>query len=257
MSCGSLWQVGKIPMTLSENNISKDTLFAGKVRCAQHEDGYRFSVDAVLLGHFVDPDPGSSILDIGGGCGVISLILAHRHADITITCLELQTNLLALIQRNIVTNNFEERIVAQQGDVATIGKVVEPESFDLVVCNPPYGEMAAGRLSQGAERAIARHEVCGKVADFVSAAAFAVKNRGRAAFVFPAARLTYLLRVLRDVRLEPKRLQMVHSYPEGPGKLVLLEAVKNGGEELLVLPPFFIYQSPGGGYMPAMAAMFA
>ncbi len=244
-------------MTLLDKKISNDTLFNGTVRCAQHKDGYRFSVDAVLLGHFVEPTPGSTVLDLGSGCGVISLILAHRHPAITITCLELQTDLLALIQRNIITNDLESRLYAQHGDVAQIDKVVDPESVDLVVCNPPYGEVATGRLSQGSEQAIARHEVRGKVVDFVRAAAFAVKNKGRVAFVFPASRLAFLINALKSVRLEPKRLQVVHSYPAGPGKLVLVEAVKNGGEELQVLPPFFIYDSPGGEYMPAMAAMFS
>jgi tRNA1(Val) A37 N6-methylase TrmN6 len=244
-------------MTVLEKKISNDSLFNGKVRCAQHEDGYRFSVDAVLLGHFVKPGHDHTVLDLGAGCGVISLILAHRHPGITLTCLELQTDLVALIQRNIIINNFEDRLMAQQGDVAKIDKVLDPENFDLVICNPPYGEVAAGRLSEGSERAIARHEVRGKVVDFVKAAAFAVKNRGKVAFVFPASRLSYLVSALKDVRLEPKRLQIVHSYPDGPAKLVLLEAVKNGGEELHVLPPFFIYDSPGGEYMPAMAAMFS
>ncbi len=226
------------------------------MRCAQHEDGYRFSVDSVLLGHFVAPGKESSVLDLGSGCGVISLILAHRHPQINITCLELQASLLTLIQRNIITNNFEDRLHAQQGDVTAIAKVVDPESFDLVVCNPPYGELETGRLSEGSEQAIARHEVQAKVSDFVKAAAFAVKNKGRVAFVLPASRFTYLINAMKEVRLEPKRLQVVHSYPEGPGKLVLLEAVKNGGEELSVLPPFYIYGEPGGEYTPDMQDMF-
>lgn len=243
-------------MTPLEKKITSDTLFNGQVRCAQHEDGYRFSVDAVLLGHFVAPAGGAAVLDLGAGCGVVSLILAHRHPGLAITCLEVQVGLLGLIQRNIIANNLEQHLFAQQGDVARIHKVVEPESFDLVVCNPPYGEVATGRLSQGSEQAIARHEVRGRVSDFIRAAAFAVKNRGRAAFVFPAPRLAFLLTALCEARLEPKRLQVVHSYPEAPGRLVLVEAVKNGGQELQVLPPFFIYQAPGGAYTPAMAAMF-
>lgn len=233
-----------------------DTLFNGKVRCAQHEEGYRFSVDAVLLGHFVGPGKGSAVLDLGSGCGVISLILAHRYPEIAITCLELQADLVALIQRNIITNNFEDRLYAQQGDVTRIDKVVDPETFDLVVCNPPYGQVDSGRLSQGDEQLLARHEIKATVSDFIRAAAFAVRNRGRVAFILPASRLVYMITAMRQVRLEPKRLQMVHSYPGGPGKLVLLEAVKNGGEELQVLPPFFIYQAAGANYSPAMAAMF-
>lgn len=240
-----------------EKKSSNDTLFNGKIACAQHEDGYRFSVDAVLLGHFVAPHKGCPILDLGAGCGVVSLILAHRHPAVTITSLEVQADLFALIKGNIANNNFEKRISAKRGDVATIAKVIEPESFGLVVCNPPYGDVASGRLSVGSEQAIARHEVRGKVVDFVKAASFAVKNKGRVAFVFPASRLPFLLGAMRDVRLEPKRLQIIHSYPDGPGKLVLVEAIKNGGEELQVLPPFFIYEAPAGNYTPAMAAMFS
>ncbi len=244
-------------MPLLEKKISSDTLFNGRVSCAQHQQGYRFAVDAVLLGHFVAPAPGWSLLDLGAGCGVVSLILAHRHPAVTITCVELQADLVDLIRHNIRTNNLENRLSVLPGDVAQIQKIVEPESMDLVVCNPPYGQVAAGRLNRGEEQAIARHEVRGRVIDFVRAAAYGVKNRGRVAFVFPAARLAYLLSALQEVRLEPKRLQLVHSYPQGPGRLLLVEAVKNGGEELQILPPLYIYDAPGGAYSPAMAAMFS
>ena len=50
---------------------------------------------------------------------------------------------------------------------------------------------------------------------------------------------------------------MVHSYPGEVGRLVLVEVVKNGGEELAVLPPFYLYQAAGGGYSAEMAALYA
>ena len=51
-------------------------------------------------------------------------------------------------------------------------------------------------------------------------------------------------------------MQVVHSYPGSPGKLVLLEAIKKGGEDLEVLPPFFIFNGPGGEYTQGMARLY-
>ena len=57
---------------------------------------------------------------------------------------------------------------------------------------------------------------------------------------------TALLYFLKKYQLEPKRLQFVHSYANGPAKIFLLEAVfqaNSGGLE--ILPPLVVYQAEG------------
>jgi tRNA1Val (adenine37-N6)-methyltransferase len=236
--------------------ITEDTLFAGRLRCMQHAAGYRFSVDAVLLAHFIRPRPGARILDLGAGCGVISLILCFRHPDLRVTALELQPDLAALIARNIEANHLQERIAVQQGDLRAVHDLFPPETFDWVVCNPPYGKLAAGRINPADEQAVCRHEMQAELADVVRAIACTLKNRGRVALIYPAGRAAVLLAALKAARLEPKRLQIVHSCPGSQGKLVLVEAMKNGGEELTILPPFFIYEGPDGPYSAEMARLY-
>jgi tRNA1(Val) A37 N6-methylase TrmN6 len=51
-------------------------------------------------------------------------------------------------------------------------------------------------------------------------------------------------------------MQIVYSYPGSQGKLVLVEAMKNGGAEMSLLPPFFIYAAPGGDYTAEMARLY-
>ena len=63
---------------------SEDTLFSGRLICRQPEHGYRFSVDAVLAAHFAGPAATDRVLDLGCGCGVIGLILAHRCPDLAV-----------------------------------------------------------------------------------------------------------------------------------------------------------------------------
>ncbi len=237
--------------------VTGDSLFRGRLICRQYADGYRFSVDAVLAAHFCRPAEGATVLDLGAGCGVIGLILAHRYPRVRVTGLELQPDLVALAADNIGLNHMQDRVRIEEGDARIIGRFLAPESFDLVVCNPPYRGRGSGRASRAGEAAIARHELRATLADMVAAAAFCVRNRGAVVFVYPASRMATLLYRLQERNLAPKRLRPVYSYPEDRrGRLVLVEAVKNGGEELDLLPPLYIYERKNGPYSREMQEMY-
>lgn len=243
-------------MAAGDKTITRDSLFSGRLQCLQHSKGYRFSVDSLLLAHFIAPKPGDRILDLCAGCGVVSLILAYRWPRISVTALEFQPQLTELLRRNVELNNYAERISVIKGDCREISTLVKVGSFDRVVCNPPYRKVDTGRQNPISEQAVARHEVTVDLENIVKAISFAVKSRGRATLVYPARRAAALIITLKKYGLEPKRLQMVHSYPGAEGELVLLEAVKGGGEELAVLPPFYLHQSRAGDYTAEMAKLY-
>ncbi|MGX9726640.1 MAG: tRNA1(Val) (adenine(37)-N6)-methyltransferase [Candidatus Electronema sp. VV] len=237
--------------------LSEDSLFDGRIICRQHREGYRFSVDAVLLAHFCQPAGQGRVLDFGCGCGVIGLILCHRHPELRLTGLELQPALAALARSNAEANQLGSRFDVRQGDLRQINACIPPESFDLVVSNPPYYRAGGGRISREDECALARHELAADPDSVLAAAAFAVKNRSAVCCIYPAERLATVLAVMTRNKLIPKRLQPVHSYPEDDrARLVLIEAVKNGGEGLRLLPPLYIYQRRKGPYSPEVAAMY-
>ncbi len=246
-------------MTIYCSPLTDDTLFDGRLVCRQYRQGYRFSLDAVLAAHFCRVHEGDRVLDLGCGCGVIGLILVYRNQGkkVHVTGLELQHDLAMLTQDNILANSLESRMSVVEGNLRDIGNIITPETFDLVVCNPPYRKPGTGRISQGDQRARARHEIDADLEDIVDAAAFAVKNRGRVVFVYPAKRTVTLITLLKEHNLESKQLQPVYSYPgsEDAG-LVLVEAVKNGGEEVQLLPPFYIYSEKNGAYSIQMQKLY-
>ncbi len=219
-------------------SLTDDTLFNGRLVCQQHRDGYRFSVDAVLVAHFCRPDPKDRVLDLGCGCGVIGLILCHRYPELHITGLELQPALAELTEQNVQANGFQDRFAVEQRDLRRIKQHLRAESYDLVLSNPPYHKVGSGRISREDECALARHELTADPNSVIAAAAFAVKNRGRVICIYPAERLATVTAAMMNKRLVPKRLQPVYSYPEDDrAGLVMIEAVKNGGEGLRLLPP--------------------
>ncbi len=241
----------------AEKDYTEDALFDGRIRCLQHRTGYRFSLDAVLLGNFIQPRPGDRILDLGCGCGIVSLILAYRWPSVSITGLEIQPGLAALANKNVALNNWQERIEIVQGDLREIGKYIDPGSFDWVVSNPPYRKSGTGRVNPGGEQALARHEQAADLASVIKAANWAVRKRGRGAFIYPASRGAAVISELKNAGLEPKKMLSIFSYPGSAANLLIIEAVKQGGEELTILPPFYVYQERDGEYSPEMGGYYS
>ena len=233
-----------------------DSLFDGRIRCMQRSSGYRFSLDAVLLGNFISIRPAENILDLGCGSGIVSLILAYRWPSSQLTGLDIQPDLVELARENVAQNNLQEKIRILQGDLRQIDKYIKAGQFDWVISNPPYRKMGTGRRNIEPEQLVARHETTADVSSVVKATVWALKNKGRAAFIYPAARGATVLYELKKQGLEPKRMQMVYSYPGSSATLLLVEAIKNGGEELTILPPFYVYQESEGEYSPEMEACY-
>jgi tRNA1Val (adenine37-N6)-methyltransferase len=237
--------------------FTEDSLFNGRIHCKQHCCGYRFSLDAVLLGNFISCRPAEKILDLGCGNGIVALILAYRWQRCHIAGLEIQPDLVKLARENVVQNNWQEKIRIVQGDLRQIDKHISAGEFDWVVSNPPYRKTGTGRMNIETEQLVARHETLADVASVVKAAAWALKNKGRTAFIYPAVRGATVLYELKKQGLEPKKMQTVYSYPGSPATLLLIESVKGGGEELTILPPFYVYQAAGGEYSAEMAACYS
>lgn len=236
---------------------TEDTLFDGDLICYQYRAGYRFSVDAVLAAHFCDINGVATALDLASGSGIIGLILAYLHPELRLQGLEIQAELVALARKNIRRNRMEGRLEIIQGDVKQVNTVWQAECFDLVVCNPPYRKCGSGRISNGHQAAIARHELKADLNDMLSAAKYCVRNHGHVVMVYPATRFAYLSARLAEQNLAMRRLQPVYSYPEAEQAiLVLVDAVKNGGEDCRILPSFTVYSEKNGPYSPQMEQMY-
>jgi tRNA1Val (adenine37-N6)-methyltransferase len=234
-----------------------ESLFGGRLTCRQHLNGYRFSQDPVLLAHCFTPSPDEHILDLGTGCGIIALILAYRWPGVSVTALELQSGLAELARGNVDRNDFGGRVRVVAGDLRQIERVFQSASFERVVCNPPYHQVGAARPNPDPEQAIARHEVMADLEDIVKAVAWLLVEGGRADFIYPADRVAELQDVLKANGCAPVSLREVYSYPDGPCRLVLLEAVKEGGgSDLEILPPFYVQTGPEGEYTPEMAEFY-
>jgi tRNA1Val (adenine37-N6)-methyltransferase len=224
-----------------------DTLSLGDLQLLQAKNGYRYSLDPVLLARFVRVKPGACVVDLGAGAAILSLLLARLTSAGRVTGVELQADLAERGRRNVTLNQLEERVAMITDDIRRISTFLPAGKADLVVANPPYHQTGSGRLAPGEERAAARHELAGGLEDFAAAAAWTVKYGGQVAFIFPAERLPALIDGLLKQQIEPKRLRMVHPRWGQSARLVMLEGRKGGRPGLKVEPPLCIYRQEGQG----------
>ncbi|MGB9713137.1 MAG: tRNA1(Val) (adenine(37)-N6)-methyltransferase [Dissulfurimicrobium sp.] len=206
----------------------------------QPQMGYRFSVDVLLLCDFIRLKKREQVLDLGAGCGVIALILAKRHEDARITAIEVQRDMACLALENIRLNGMEGHIRLIEWDLNRIHEVVAPGEFDHVVSNPPYRSAGSGRLCTHPCDALARHEILTDLSRLLKSARYALRPGGRISLIYPASLTVKLLSTMREVQLEPKRMQMIYPRPGANARLIVVEGCKDAGEEMTVLPPRYI-----------------
>jgi len=231
----------------SNENETRDTILDGRIALIQPRHGYRFSVEAILLGRFARASTRERVLELGAGCGVVAIMMAALYRPREVVAIEIQPPLAAMIARSAALNGIES-VNAVCGDLRQRKLAgVEPASFDLVVANPPYRAAAAGRENPDHGRRLARGEsaAVAVLMDFVTAAHRYARRGGRVAFVFTARRSAELISAMRSKQLEPKRIRFVHPRIAMPASVMLIEARVGGGIEVAIEPPLILYERPG------------
>lgn len=218
-----------------------DEILNGHVRVFQSKKGYRFSIDSILLAHFIHLKRHANTIELGCGNGVILLILAKRFPGLTFTGLEIQEKLVLLTQKNIQLNHLEDRVKVMSGDARAYNKIFQPRTFDTVLFNPPYRKLNSGRVNPHQERALAKHEIAGSLEDFLKASSYLLKSSGSVFSIYPAKRLAELIYLFRRNSIEPKRMKLVFSDMTSDAEFVLAEGRKDAGEELKMEPPLVLY----------------
>ena len=222
---------------VSKTGETIDTFLNGRLRIIQSQKGYRFSVDALLLADFVILGDEDTVVDLGAGCGIISLFLAVQKEPGFIVGLELQGELVSQARRNVALNELEEKVAIIQGDLRHLP--LSTGFADIVVCNPPYRTAQSGRINPDVGKAIARHEIAVSVDAVLAACKALLKRKGRLALIYPANRMAEVFTKMRQARLEPKRLQIIFPDSGSEAKLALIEGRLQARPGLKVLPPIF------------------
>lgn len=230
-----------------KKNGEKTTTPIKDLKIIQRNDFQNFTLDSVLISDFVKINRKTKkILDIGTGCGIISILLAKR-SKAKITGIEILETMAEIAKENVKNNGFYEQISIVNEDIKNYKKIFSQAQFDTIVTNPPYFEFKGdfSQINDLEQLACARHNMNLTIEEIIKISAYLLKNMGSFSIVFRSERLIEILELLKKYNLEPKRMKNCYTKWNENAKICMIEAIKDANIGLLIEMPIFVYDKNG------------
>ena len=239
-------------MTRADPALTDDEFLGGRLRIMQPKIGFRAGTDTVLLAAAVTETPGQSVLELGAGVGTASLCLAHRVGGLDLVALELQADYAALAAKNADANRLALEVVV--GDVAKLPQGLRSRSFDHVIANPPYFDIARHAAPADPGRATAHVDDADCLASWVDVALRRLRPGGHMTMINHAERLTELLASLAAKDCGDIMIRPVAGRAGRAAGRIILRCRKSARGALTLLPPVVLHadaaETGAGGLSP-------
>jgi tRNA1Val (adenine37-N6)-methyltransferase len=183
----------------------------------QDKCAMKVSTDACIQGAWTPVDENvSSVLDIGTGTGLLSLMLAQRSEGIHIDAIELDEDAATQAVENITSSPWKDRIEVIHADVRNY---VFNKQYDMVICNPPFFNNSLLGSNDG--RNNVRHTLSLSYPDLFTVIGKALKPAGYASVLLPVAEHAEWERIVRANGWYFSRLLKVHPKGNVPANRVV------------------------------------
>ena len=209
--------------------ITKNKFLGGRLKVFQQKHGFRAGHDSVILASAIPAKEEEKCLELGIGCGVVSLCLSQRVKNLKIVGIENNAEVLNLTRRNISMNDMDKNITVIKGNLDRgIGDFPElkRQTFNHVFSNPPYYQEneIVFPLHESKKNAYAGNKDTLKV--WLKIALTFVKSRGSVTFInhiknFPEM-LNIFASTMGDIKITP-----IFSNREKPASRVIISGIRD------------------------------
>lgn len=214
---------------------------------------HTFGTDAVLLADFASARKKDTLVDLGTGCGIIPLLILRDGNLKTAVGVDISAEATFIAERTsreLELNNF----TVLNSDLKELKGKIDFGCHTLVTCNPPYKAPNGGLKNPDGVKATARHEVDCTLRDIISVSARLLQTSGRLCMCHRPERLAELMSLMREYKLEPKRLRLVCQRKGEEPWLVLVEGKKCANTGLRIAPTLYVEED--GGFSPEMIKIY-
>lgn len=168
-------------------NETIDDFLDGSVRLIQPRDGYRVSMDTVLLAAAVPAASGDKVLEGGIGSAGASLCLARRVPGVSIKGIEIQDEMIALANRNIDYNDLADFVSVEKASITNLSGM--QSQYDHVMVNPPYLPAGKAICPPDQNKGQAHMDLNASLKDWIRFCVHYVKQKGTVTLVYRADRI--------------------------------------------------------------------
>ena len=185
-------------------------------RCAM-----KIGTDAVLLGAWTPiPKDIFSVLDIGSGTGILSLMLAQRTLAEQIDAIEIDEEAYEQCVENFENSNWGDRLFCYHAGLDEFVEEMEDESYDLIISNPPF--YTDEYKSDTEKRNVARFQDALPFEELIDSAANLLNKFGVFSVIIPCKEEEKFIQIAKQFHLHPFKITRVKGTPNSELKRSLL-----------------------------------
>ncbi len=259
----------------THDEVTSDAFLGGAVQLCQPRHGYRAGLDAVLLAAAAQSvcneharlcdrngktraDQQLNVLDVGAGVGTVGLCLARQRETTSVVLYERDPELVQLARQNIDRNNLNNcvrGVVGQVGcsDIELNELGLAPNSFDVVLANPPFHHAEKGTTPQSDKKAAA-HQMQDFGLDHWCR--FLVRMAKAEGWLVIVHKMEALDELLLSLKTRAGGLHILPIYPRsGSSAHRVIVAGRKGCRSNLKMLPGLVLHEEGNGFTPATEAI--
>lgn len=200
----------------------------------QPDNLYKLSSDAVALGNFVQCKHTDTVIDVGCGTGVLTLLIAFQQKPHEIVCIDINADAIQQIEKNLIINHErlkDTHFTPIHADARQLHTMINANSADVIVCNPPY--FTTGKKSQNEHVKQARHDDTLSLDDLATLCTRNLKYGGFVYFCYPVNQIARAITIFENHNFRIKTIKLL-SNTKGV-YLAIFRAKKGGGHQTTLL----------------------
>lgn len=230
---------------LKENERIDDLEFKN-LKIIQNKDGFCFGIDSILLTDFAkEIKQNSKVIDLGTGTGIIPILLSAKTNNTSFVGVEVQKEVADMAFRSVKLNNLENKIQIINTNILNLKEKYKKGSFDVITTNPPYKKINSGVVNLNDKKLISRHEITASLEDFIEIASYLLKDFGEFYIVHRPDRLVDIFNIMRNKKIEPKKIKFVFPNKNKKTNLILIKGVKKAKPFLEYENNLYVYNEEG------------
>ena len=181
----------------------------------------KIGTDAVLLGAWtlIKKNP-FSILDIGAGTGILSLMLAQRSSAYTIDAIEIDDDAYEQCVNNFEESPWGDRLFCYHASLNEFLGDIE-DTYDLIICNPPF--YSEDYKTESSSRDLARFQDAMPFEHIIESVSKLLSEEGIFSVIIPYKEEDIFIALALKYKLFANRILHVKGNPNSETKRSLLE----------------------------------